>query len=228
LPEPSTLPEAARAGAPQADAALRRFALALAVLGWTALVLQAWISVNRHIALGNGAAYGVMMYTGYFTILTNAFCAMVATAVAQGERASANWRWWRQPENITAAAVSILLVGVIYHLLLRGIHHPVGLERACNIALHYLVPPLFLVLWWRAVPRGALVWRDAWVAFAFPAAYAVYVFARGEMAGVYPYPFFDVPKIGYGAAFTNAAALSAVFVIVGAIMVSLKRPSSGR
>lgn len=212
----------------QADAATRRFALALAVLGWTALIAQGWISIDRHITLGNGAAYGVMMYTGYFTILTNAFCAMVATSIALGPQASANWRWWRRPEMVTAAAVSILLVGVVYHLLLRSIHHPTGLEYACNVALHYLVPPLFLVLWWRAVPRGALVWRDAWVAFAFPAAYAVYVFARGEIAGVYPYPFFDVPKIGYGAALLNAAALSVAFVMVGFVMVALKRPSSGR
>jgi hypothetical protein len=124
--------------------------------------------------------------------------------------------------------VSILLVGVVYHLLLRAIHHPTGLEYACNIALHYLVPPLFLVLWWRAVPRGILQWRDAWVAFAFPAAYAVYVFARGEMAGVYPYPFFDVLKIGYGAALLNAAGLSVAFVVVGLAMVAAKRPASGR
>jgi hypothetical protein len=210
------------------DPTLRRFAAALAALGWTALVLQAWISVNRHITLGNGAAYGVMMYTGYFTILTNAFCAMVATSIALGPQASTNWRWWRRPEMITAAAVSILLVGVVYHLLLRAIHHPTGLEYACNIALHYLVPPLFLVLWWRAVPRGILQWRDAWVAFAFPAAYAVYVFARGEMAGVYPYPFFDVLKIGYGAALLNAAGLSVAFVVVGLAMVAAKRPASGR
>lgn len=208
--------------------ALRRFALALAVLGWTALVVQAFISIGRHVALGNGAAYGVMMYTGYFTILTNAFCALVATAIALGAGASADWRWWRQPDKVTAAAVSILLVGVIYHLLLRDIHHPVGIEKACNIALHYLVPPLFVLLWWRAVPRGLLVWRDVWTTFAFPAAYAVYVFARGAMAGVYPYPFFDVSKLGYPGALVNAAWLSAVFVIVGCIMVALKRPSTGR
>ena len=210
------------------DPTLRRFAAALAVLGWTALVLQAWISVNRHIALGNGAAYGVMMYTGYFTILTNAFCAMVATALALGPKASANWRWWRQPDKVTAAAVSILLVGVVYHLLLRQIHHPIGLEYACNLALHYLVPPLFVLLWWLVVPRGALLWRDAAVAFAFPAAYAVYVFARGEMAGVYPYPFFDVAKIGYGAALRNAAGLSVAFIIVGFGFVALKRSAPRR
>lgn len=203
--------------------ALQRFALALAVLGWTALVVQAFISIGRHVALGNGAAYGVMMYTGYFTILTNAWCAMVATALALGPRASPQWRWWREPDKVTAAAVSILLVGVIYHLLLRKIHHPVGLEFACNLALHYLVPPLFVLLWWLRVPRGALEWRDAAMTFAFPAAYAVYVFARGAMAGVYPYPFFDVSKIGYPAALRNAAWLSVVFVVVGLVMVGLKR-----
>lgn len=175
---------------------LHRFALGLSVLGWTALVVQGWISINRHIALG--------------------------------PKASTNWRWWRQPEMVTAAAVSILLVGVIYHLLLRKIHHPVGLEYACNLALHYLAPPLFVGLWWQAVPRGSLQWRDAWVAFAFPAAYAVYVFARGEMAGVYPYPFFDVNKLGYPATLVNAAWLSLVFVIVGLVMVAPKRSTPRR
>ena len=207
---------------------VQRLAVLLAVLGWTALVLQAWISVTRHIALGNGAAYGVMMYTGYFTILTNALCAAVATAVALGARASPALQALRRPAFITAAAVSILLVGVIYHLLLRAIHHPVGLEYACNIALHYLVPPLFVSFWWLAVPRGVLVWRDLWLAFAFPAAYAVYVLARGEIAGVYPYPFFDVTKLGYSDVLRNAVGLSGVFVATGLTMLALKRSSTTR
>ena len=208
--------------------AVRRIAVLLAVLGWAALMLQAWISVTRHIALGNGAAYGVMMYTGYFTILTNALCAAVATAVALGARASPALQVLRRPAFITAAAVSILLVGVIYHLLLRAIHHPVGLEYACNIALHYLVPPLFVSFWWLAVPRGVLVWRDLWLAFAFPAAYAVYVLARGEIAGVYPYPFFDVTKLGYSDVLRNAVGLSGVFVATGLTMLALKRSSTTR
>jgi uncharacterized membrane protein len=208
--------------------AVQRLAVLLAVLGWTALVLQAWISVTRHIALGNGAAYGVMMYTGYFTILTNALCAAVATAVALGARVRPALQALRRPAFITAAAVSILLVGVIYHLLLRAIHHPVGLEYACNVALHYLVPPLFVVFWWLAVPRGVLVWRDLWLAFAFPAAYAVYVLARGEIAGVYPYPFFDVTKLGYPDVLRNAVSLSGVFVATGLTMLALKRSSTKR
>ena len=207
---------------------VQRLAVLLAVLGWTALVLQAWISVTRHIALGNGAAYGVMMYTGYFTILTNALCAAVATAVALGARASPALQALRRPAFITAAAVSILLVGVIYHLLLRVLHHPVGLEYACNTALHYLIPPLFVVFWWLAVPRGVLVWRDLWLAFAFPAAYAVYVLARGEIAGVYPYPFFDVTKLGYSDVLRNAVGLSGVFVATGLTMLALKRSSTTR
>jgi hypothetical protein len=208
--------------------AVRRLAVLLAVLGWAALMLQAWISVTRHIALGNGAAYGVMMYTGYFTILTNALCAAVATAVALGARVRPALQALRRPAFITAAAVSILLVGVIYHLLLRAIHHPVGLEYACNVALHYLVPPLFVVFWWLAVPRGVLVWRDLWLAFAFPAVYAVYVLARGELAGVYPYPFFDVTKLGYVDVLRNAVSLSGVFVATGLTMLALKRSSTKR
>ena len=207
---------------------LRRFALGLALLGWSALIVQAGFSITRHIALGNGAAYGVMMYTGYFTILTNALCASVATAVAVAGRPGAPWSVLRRPAMITAAAVSILLVGVIYHLLLRGIHHPVGLERVCNVVLHYLVPPLFVVFWWTAVPRGALAWRDLGTVFAFPALYALYVLVRGEIAGVYPYPFLDVSKIGYADTLRNAVGLSGVFVATGLAMLALKRSSTTR
>jgi hypothetical protein len=230
LPDPaSTLPAANTSAAAGPSESVRRLAGLLAILGWAALIAQAGFSITRHIALGNGAAYGVMMYTGYFTILTNTLCAGVATALALGARTTRPGQAvLRRPAVITAAAVSILLVGVIYHLLLRDIHHPVGLEYACNIALHYLMPPLFVLLWWIAVPRGALVWRDLWPVFAFPAAYAVYVLARGELAGVYPYPFFDVTKIGYASVLWNAAGLSALFVATACVMLALKRSSTTR
>ena len=92
-----------------------QLARGLAVIGWTALVLQCYLSIRTQQELGHSAAYGVCMYAGYFTILTNAFCALVATACA---RSTPSLEFWRQPWVVTAAAMSIVMVGIVFHLLL--------------------------------------------------------------------------------------------------------------
>jgi hypothetical protein len=56
----------------------------------------------------------------------------------------------------------------------------------------------------------------------------VYVLARGELAGVYPYPFFDVTKLGYVDVLRNAAGLSAVFVTTAMALFAIKRTPIGR
>lgn len=198
----------------------QQLARGLAIAGWASLILQCYLSIELQRQLGHTAAFGVLMYTGYFTILTNAFCALVATACGWSiPRVVA----WREPWVVTAAGASILLVGVIFFVLLRHQYEPTGLAALTNAVHHYLVPAVFTLLWWRVVPRGALVWGDVWRVFAWPAAYMVYIVARGEMTGLYPYFFIDVATLGYAQAFVNAIGLSAVFIGTGAAYVALKR-----
>ena len=192
----------------------------LAIAGWTALVLQCYLSIDLQMQLGHTAGFGLLMYTGYFTILTNAFCALVATACGWSTpRLAAS----REPWVVTAAAASILLVGVIFFVLLRSQYQPTGLAALTNAVHHYIVPAVFTLFWWRVVPRGTLVWSDVWRVFAWPAAYMVYIVARGEMTGLYPYFFIDVATLGYAQAFVNAIGLSAVFIGTGTAYVALKR-----
>jgi len=198
----------------------QQLARGLAIAGWASLILQCYLSIELQRQLGHTAAFGVLMYTGCFTILTNAFCALVATACGWSiPRVVA----WREPWVVTAAGASILLVGVIFFVLLRHQYEPTGLAALTNAVHHYLVPAVFTLLWWRVVPRGALVWGDVWRVFAWPAAYMVYIVARGEMTGLYPYFFIDVATLGYAQAFVNAIGLSAVFIGTGAAYVALKR-----
>lgn len=198
----------------------RQLARGLAIAGWASLILQCYLSIKLQRQLGHTTAFGVLMYTGYFTILTNAFCALVATACGWSiPRLVA----WREPWVVTAAGASILLVGVIFFVLLRHQYEPTGLAALTNAVHHYLVPAVFTLFWWRVVPRGALVWGDVWRVFAWPAAYMVYIVARGEMTGLYPYFFIDVATLGYAQAFVNAIGLSAVFIGTGAAYVALKR-----
>jgi len=201
----------------------RTTAWLLAAFGWAALITQLVLSVQHQMRLGHSAAFGVFMYTGYYTILTNLFCTIVATAFCKSHAPGSRWAAWHKPWVITAAAVSIVLVGLIFHVLLRAKYQPTGVAAFTNVIHHYIVPIVFVIFWWRVVPCGSLVWSDVWRVFAYPATYLVYVLVRGELGGVYPYFFIDVRTLGYMAVFINASAISALVIGVGLAFVAAKR-----
>ena len=196
----------------------RRFAAVLATLGFFALGTQFYLFIYTQITEGNSAAWGLVLYFGYFTILTNLFCAIVATAIA-----TSRWMAWREPWVVTAAAASILLVGVIFHFLLSKQYQPTGISAVTNIIHHYIVPTGFTILWWRIVPRASMSWRDLPRVVGFPFVYLFYILLRGEATGHYPYFFIDVSKIGYADALLNAGGIAVAFMAVSAGFIAAKR-----
>ena len=88
---------------------------------------------------------------------------------------------------------------------------------AGHVLLHYAVPLGAVVHWltYRRGPEGSAAERlPAWAPLAwcvYPLAYVVYVIARGEWLGSYPYPFIDVSVLGYPQALINTAGLLAAF-----------------
>lgn len=207
----------------------QNFAALLALVGGLALVVQSVLTVSHHMNEGRSLGFGVVMYTGYFTITTNALCALIALAFSPWFAADRRFATLREPWVVTCATASIVMVGLVYHLLLSRLFHQQGVQAICNAVLHYTIPPLFPILWWFAVPRNSLVWSDAWRVLSYPLGYLVYVVARGEATGLYPYFFIDVPRIGYAQALLNAAGLSVVFIAAGALLIAIKgtmRPAS--
>lgn len=207
----------------------QNFAALLALVGGLALVVQSVLTVSHHMDEGRSLGFGVVMYTGYFTITTNALCALIALAFSPWFAADRRFATLREPWVVTCATASIVMVGLVYHLLLSRLFHQQGVQAICNAVLHYTIPPLFPILWWFAVPRNSLVWSDAWRVLSYPLGYLVYVVARGEATGLYPYFFIDVPRIGYAQALLNAAGLSVVFIAAGALLIAIKgtmRPAS--
>lgn len=201
----------------------RAIALALLVLGWSAVLTQLYLSIEAEIRNGKGAAFGVLMYTGYFTLLSNIFCAAVATVCFLPPARRRQWGGLSEPWVVSAATLSIVMVGLIYFTVLRDQYNPQGINLWVNTTLHYLVPPLFALFWWRVVPRNTLVWSDVLRMLAYPIAYLLYLIVRGEATGLYPYFFVDVPRIGYGAALLNASLISMVFGLGALMLVALKR-----
>jgi len=131
---------------------------------------------------------------------------------------------WQTRAGVSLATIGFFaLVGAVYSLLLAGTQVLTGGDRYANVVMHYAMPVLVLLFWLACAPKGALRARDPLVWAAYPLTYLVYVLARGGIDGAYPYFFLDVGKIGLAAALTNAAAISAGFLVAGYLIVWLDR-----
>jgi hypothetical protein len=205
------------------DRTTRQFAAALAVMGWWSLLTQLWLTTTREMAAGRGFAWGLVVYFGYFTILTNAYCTLVVTSFALRNRLSSGWDRWRRPWVVTGAMAAIVVVGSVYFVLLRQQFHPEGLQWVVDRCFHYVMPIAFVAFWWRAVPRGSLHWGDLPPMMAYPSAYLGYLMVRGEVVGQYPYFFVDVARFGYPQVLLNSAGIALVFVALVAVAIGLRR-----
>lgn len=199
------------------------FRTALAAIFWLALCLELGITVESVLRTDIPILRAVADHLFYFTTLTVAFCAMVLTV-----RAFPSWdgrviRFFRRNGTTTGATASLILVGLIYHVMLRPIATAEGLQRLSDMILHYLMPVLFTGFWWEYVPRGALAPRDIPRWAIFPAIYAVHVFSRGALLDQYQYPFVDATTLGVATALRNAGLTVLVFVAVAVILVLLNR-----
>jgi hypothetical protein len=198
----------------------RSFAASTALLGWLALALQLLLSIQLTMANGQGAWVGVWTYLGYFTITTNVLAALALTAAASGPRGTIS-HFFGRPDVHTAIAMSIAIVSAIYNLLLRQLWHPQGWQLAADMTLHDVMPALFLLHWWLAVPKQTLRWTQVFHWQVYPAAYFAYVLVRGASNGWYPYPFLDVTRLGYLRVVIDAVVVLLAFIAVALLLVAL-------
>ena len=112
----------------QPSAALRTYAALAAVLGWTALGTQLWLTMGIVLGQGRGLAMGLVIYLGFFTVLTNMLAALVLSAGAMGP-ALTGYRWLSSAltRTTTAGAITITIVGLVYFAILRHSWHPEGM-----------------------------------------------------------------------------------------------------
>lgn len=199
-------------------------ALAGALIGWLGLALQLYLTIELKRTAGEGIGAALWLYVGFFTILTNLLVAIALTAAAR----RSDGGFWRRPGVHTSIAMSIIVVGLIYNIMLRGLWHPRGLTLFADVIVHDVMPAWFLVHWWLAIPKQGLYLRDVWRWLLYPAAYFVYVLLRGAWDGWYPYPFLDVKNIGYAQVAIDAAVVLALFLALGLILLALARWQSRR
>ncbi len=190
----------------------RAFAAAVSILSIGALLLQYRVALDAPLR-----PPGIPVWWwlgGYFTILTNLGVAVILARVALGGRITA---------RLAAGLVlSILVVGIVYHLILARLWAPQGLAWWADQGLH-TADPVLAFLWWLAFADKRLSLSDLPWWLAWPGTYAVYALTRGALTGFWPYPFLDADALGWTLTSVNVAAMVLAFAAMGLLLLGIAR-----
>lgn len=193
-----------------------------AIVAWLAIALQLYVSlINRKVPVPET----FLRFFSYFTILTNIMVALSYTAVWMAPAAGWMKRLTRV-SSLTAVAVYIVMVGIIYNTVLRALYDPEGLPYLVDRTLHTVIPLSFILFWLLFVPKASLQWKYALLWLWYPVLYILYIIVLGALTGFYPYPFADVSQLGYSRALLNGLGITGAFFIFGLLFVALGRGAS--
>ena len=190
---------------------VRVAAAALALIAAVGLWLEAMI-----VHEAAGSTLGTLwILLRYFTTTTNAFVVLVFAVLALGRPPVVT------PRIVAGTALSILLVGIVNAVLLRGIGRLFGPWRLDDVLVHAATPVLVPLFWLLATPKGHLRARDPFVWGLYPLAYLAYALGRGAWEGRYAYPFIDVARLGWARVGVTAGAIALGFIAVGGLWVAV-------
>ena len=183
----------------------------IALTAWAGLIVQ----FNATYANTQSLGETLWILSRFFTVLTNLLVAVTFTMLAIGRTLSPSW--------LGGVTLAIALVGMVYMTLLRGLLELSGGALLADTLLHKVVPVL-VPLWWLVwAPKGGLQRRDPWLWALYPLDYFAYAIARGLSGDKYPYPFMDVPAIGWPQTLVNSAAIALSFVAAGYALLWIDR-----
>jgi hypothetical protein len=189
----------------------RLTAAGIAVAAWAGLGIQFAATFGQNGSI----AETLWILLRFFTVTTNMLVALLFTAIALRRPVS--------PRMIGGVVLAIMLVGVTYMLLLRGLLDLSGGARLADTLLHK-VTPVIVPLWWIAFARkGALRQYDPLLWAVYPALYLPYALARGLAGDIYAYPFINLEKLGWAQVITNCAVIAAGFILVGYALLWMDR-----
>lgn len=193
------------------------FLSAAALLGWIALILQFYLILRNREA---SVPETIIRYFSFFTVLTNMLAALCFSFLLLSPRSSFGI-FFSRPATLTAIAVYMFVVGMIYNLILRSLWSPQGLQRIADELLHVVNPVCFLVFWIIYVSKSGLQWKYPFLWMIYPVMYVAYILFRGSFSGFYPYPFSDVSKLGYPVVLLNCLKTILAFFIISLTFVGM-------
>jgi hypothetical protein len=198
----------------------RLAAAVIALVAFGSIIGQSLVVVIHPAMLGGSPGIALWRLFGFFTILTNLAVAVSMAVLALRGRLG---RPSSEASLLGCLTLSMVQVGIVYHLLLSDLWDPQGLHWWADQGLHTVVPMLLLAYWGLFAAKVGLDIRQIVRWMAYPIAYFGVMLARGGLEGWYPYPFFDVRVLGYAQVLMNAAALLLGFIATGIVLMAISR-----
>ena len=184
------------------------------ILGWLVIIGQFILMIqNRQ----TDVTETIIRFFSFFTILTNILVALYFTSRISILK-NTSLSKLSNSGNLTALTAFILVVGLIYQIILRGTWQPTGLQRIIDELLHSVIPFFVFVYWLKFANLNDLIFNKIKIWLWYPIGYFLYIIIRGHFSNFYPYPFVNVPEIGYPQVLINSVLVSIFFLF---IMVSL-------
>jgi hypothetical protein len=193
-----------------------------AVIGFFAVVIQFYFSVQRSIENGRSLGMAIVHYFSYFTVMTNSAIVIFLLSIVVSENSKLSC-WFKKSTIHSAVALYIAIVGLVYNILLINTWNPQGLEYVADRILHDLIPLNYLVIWFLYLRKGDLNWLACLKWVSVPAIYLVYVLIRGAFINEYPYHFLDVNKGGYGAVAVWSIAILMLILLLGLLLIFIDK-----
>jgi hypothetical protein len=156
----------------------------------------------------------LIYYYSYFTVLSNLTLATSAFILFMNSNYdSQTFRILRLD-----GLVCIIITSVVYNLILRQNHPPKGIMILTNELLHVVIPILGILGWLVYGPRPRVDKKTMFLAIFPPFIYVIYIFIRGEITNIYPYPFMDAGTIGIVQALLNTGIVMIIFIFLEFIL----------
>jgi hypothetical protein len=216
---------------PRTTRTARIWNLVLVLNGLAALIIQVALVLTGgpdpntgETVASVGVATRMVQTVSFFTVQSNLLVlAAAATLVVDPHRDGRFWRVLRLD-----AILGITVTGLVFDLILIRYVDPTGWQLVATIGFHYVAPWATLLGWlllgpWPRIDRRTVAW-----AFVWPVLWIVGTFVRGAVTGWYPYPFLDVPEVGYPAALRATAGVLAVSLVLVAAFAAIDRARGRR
>ncbi|GAA1424176.1 Pr6Pr family membrane protein [Agrococcus citreus] len=214
-----------------------RAVIALAILA--AIVGQLITSIGYWTARGDASIpLDLLNFFSFFTIESN-IIAMVVLAVLVAAQLGRPRIGRRFDVLLLCASTYMVVTGIVYNTLLRGIELPQGATLGwSNEVLHLIAPLWLLVDWLLSSAKRDVRFADVSIVAIFPVVWLGYTLLRGpstldQATGRdwwYPYPFLDpaTHANGYAGVAIMCVIVAATVLLVAAGLVAVSRAQRRR
>lgn len=181
-----------------------------------------FVYVDMHPFILNEQSYitRYIYYYSYFTVQSNLAVGISSLILLINPTYSSNWFRLLRIDSI----ICIVITCIVYNVMLRDDDHNLkGIAMFTNEALHVIIPFLAVLNWLVFGPRKIPNKKIMITAIIPPLIYVIYIFIRGYITDLYPYPFLDASKIGLTQALLNTGVVVLLFLFLEIILLYIDK-----